>query len=268
MRVMITADQPRTHIPKPAKPQFPEVKIGETAAKHPTLREIGSKLTPRQEAANFFTKMKFEAAALAPPYTPYPAPKLVERPWTPNGADAIRAAATAGAKQRMFGAKESYPPLPQLVLAQPRAMVAGEIAGAWGKFGGLGSQLTNLAEVMAVAPKNQETAAKLTHEQNQEWQQLARGRRDINRIAAQLRQLNQLTLSRAIEDQKKELLGRAEKGKKDTRFPGKKDNQKKGRSSYGWEYGGNKNYYKMPDGAPGRDKRYTKRRSGEGQGPG
>ena len=79
MRVIITAEQP-TRMPKPAKPQFPEVKIGETVAKHTVLRGIGSKLMPTQEAVNFFTKLKFEAAAVVPPYTPYPAPKLMDSP--------------------------------------------------------------------------------------------------------------------------------------------------------------------------------------------
>ena len=85
MRVVITADQPKTQMPKPTKPQFPEVKTGETAAKHPTSCEIGSKLTPTQEAANFFAKMKFEAAALVPPNTPHPAPKLMELLRIPGG---------------------------------------------------------------------------------------------------------------------------------------------------------------------------------------
>ena len=95
--------------------------------------------------------------------------------------------------------KESYPSLPHLVLAQIRAIVAG-----W--------------------KTDQETGAKLIYEQNQEWQLLARGRRDINQIAAQLRQPNQLKLSRVIGDQKKEFLNRAEKGessgKEDFHFAG------------------------------------------------
>ena len=111
--------------------------------------------------------------------------------------------------------------MPHLVVAQMRATVVGGIAGAWEKFGGLGPRITNLAEVMEVALKtNQEAAAKLIREQNQECQQLARGRRDINQIAAQLKQANQLILPRVIEDQKEEFLNRAEKVKKDNRFSG------------------------------------------------
>ena len=137
-RVIITADQPAM-MPKPAKPLLPEVKIRETVAKRPALRDIGSKLMPAQEAANFFTKLKFEAAAVVPPYTPYPAPKLMGAPWTPKGADVKRAAQAAETKQRKLGVKESYPSLAQLALAPFRAIVAGEVAGAWEKFGGLGA---------------------------------------------------------------------------------------------------------------------------------
>ena len=64
-----------------------------------------------------------------------------------------RAAQAAEAKQRKFGVKESYPSLAQLALAQFRAIVAGGVEGAWGKFGGLGAQMNNMAEVMEVASK-------------------------------------------------------------------------------------------------------------------
>ena len=269
MRVIITANQP-TMMPKPAKPQFPEVKIGETVAKHPVLRDIGSKLMPTQEAVNFFTKLRFEAAALVPPYTPYPAPKLMDAPWTPKGADVKRAAQSAEAKQKRYGVKESYPSLAQLMLAHLRAIVAGEIAGAWEKFGGLGAQLNNMAEVLETALKtNQETAARLITEQNQEWQQLARDRHDINQIAEQLKQPNQLILSRVIEDQKKDFLNRAEKGKfpakKDFQPNGRKDFQKKGRAPQNWKQGGAAPYYKKPDGNQDRDNRFKKRQRDDRQ---
>ena len=97
-------------------------------------------------------------------------------------------------RKKKFGAEERYPSLPQVVLAQLGAMVAGELAGARGKFGRLG-------DVMEVALEtNQETAAKLINEQNQERQQLARDRRDINQIATRLKLPNQLISPRAIDD--------------------------------------------------------------------
>ena len=269
MRVIITADQP-TMMPKPAKRQFPEVKIGETAAKHSALRDIGGKLMPTQEAANFFTKLRFEAAAVVPPYTPYPAPKLMDAPWAPKGADVKRAAQAAETKQRKFGAEESYPSLARLTLAHLRAIVAGEVAGAYEKFGGLGAQLNNMAEGMEIALKtNQETAARLIYEQNQEWQQLARDRHDIKQIAEQLKQPNQLIISRVIEDQKKDFANRAEKGrfpvKKDFQPNGRKDFQKKGRAPQNWKQGGNAPHYKKPEGAQDRDNRFKKRQRDDRQ---
>ena len=201
---------------------------------------------------------------------PYPAPKVMDSPWTPKGADSKRAADAAGAKQRKFGVKESYSSLPQLMLVQMRAIVAGEVAGDWEKFGGLGAQMTNMAEVMEVAlKKNQEIAAKLLYEQNREWQQLARGRRDINQIGVQLRQPNQLILSRVIGDQMKEFLNRAEKGKssaeRDFHFAGKQVSQTKGRGPQSWKQGGRAPYYKNPDGIQRRGTRYKRRQRGDRQ---
>ena len=122
----------------------------------------------------------------------------MESPRTPNGADVKRAAATAEADQRKFGAKESSPSLALLALSLLRVIIAGAVAGAWDKFGGLGTQLANSAEVMEAAMiTNQETALKLAHGQKQEWQQLAGGRRDVNQIEMMSSQPNQLFLSRA-----------------------------------------------------------------------
>ena len=158
----------------------------------------------------------------------------------------------------------------QLMLAHLRAIVAGEVAGASEKFGGLGAQLNNMAEVLEIALKtNQETAARLITEQNQEWQQLARDRHDINQIAEQLKQPNQLILSRVIEDQKKDFLNRAEKGKapakKDFQQNGRRDFQKKGRAPQNWKQGGATSYYKKPDGNQDRDNRFKKRQRDDRQ---
>ena len=120
---------------------------------------------------------------------------------------------------------------------------------------------------MARSKTNQETAAKLIYEQNQEWRQLARGRRDINQIAVQLRQPNQLILPQVIGDPKKEFLNRAEKGevsgKKDPHSAGKKGPQKEGRGPKSWKQGGNASYCKKPDGTQGRGNRYKKRQPGD-----
>ena len=194
----------------------------------------------------------------------------MDAPWTPRGADAKRAAQAAEANQRKFGVKESYPSLPQLMLAQMRAIVAGEVAGAWEQFGGLGAQMTNMAEAMEVGLKtNQETDAKLIYEQYQEWKQLARNRHDIKQIAEQLRQPDQLVVSRVIEDQKKDFLNRAEKGRfparKDSQAAGRKHFQKKGGAPRNWKQGGIAPYYKKVDGAQYWGNRFNKRQRDDRQ---
>ena len=245
LRVIITAEHPKTQMPKRTKPQFPEspneTKIGETAANHPTNKNIGSRLTSTQEAAHVFTKLKFEADAVVPPRTPCPAPKLIESPRTPNGADVKMAVEAAEAKQKVLGVKESYPLIPQLVLARLRVVIVGEVAGVSDRFGCLGAQLTNLAEGMEVALKtNEETAAKLAHAQNQGWQQLVRDRRDINRIETQLEQPNQMIISRAIEYQGRVFQFRSEKREKGRTSPIKMEKQKKGGASRSWKCHGNR----------------------------
>ena len=55
------------------------------------------------------------------------------------------------AKQKEFGAKGHYPSAAHLALAQMGVIVAGEIAGTWGEFGGAGAQVFNLAQIVEVA---------------------------------------------------------------------------------------------------------------------
>ena len=89
--MLIIAEQPKTRTQEPAKPQFAEVRFGEAARRHPILNTIGAKLAPTQEAANFPTRLKCEAAALVLPYAPYPASKLTTESWTPQRTEVKRA---------------------------------------------------------------------------------------------------------------------------------------------------------------------------------
>ena len=67
------------------------------------------------------------------------------------------------------------------------AIAAGDVAGAWGKFGGMGARLTSLANLLAAAPRtNQVTAARLVATQDREWQRTPRGRHDVKRIESKL----------------------------------------------------------------------------------
>ena len=43
LRVITTAEKPKTQMRRPVKPQFPYVMVGETVAKHPAIKNVGSK---------------------------------------------------------------------------------------------------------------------------------------------------------------------------------------------------------------------------------
>ena len=89
----------------------------------------------------------------------------MEELWTPYSAGLRRVFEADVVKQGEFGTKKRHPAVAHLAQAQPRAIVAGEIAGAWVRFGVFGAQLKNMAEAMEVALRtNQGPAAKLADE--------------------------------------------------------------------------------------------------------
>ena len=118
LRVLIGKEQPRTHMPRARRPQFPELETDEELTNRPTLRNIGSRLAQAQAAVNFFAKMKFEAAAIDPPYIQYPAPKLRMEPWSLPDAQFERAAENDVARQKKFGAERPLPSVAQIVSAR------------------------------------------------------------------------------------------------------------------------------------------------------
>ena len=122
LRALTANDQPQTHMLKLAKPQFPEVCFGEALARRPTLRYMDPRLAPPQEAVNF-------SAASEPPPRPYPARKLAAEPWGSHGADFRRAVDVDLARRKQ------NPSPGRLPVAQMRAIIAGELAGAWKSSG-------------------------------------------------------------------------------------------------------------------------------------
>ena len=131
VRRMIATKQPRTQAPKPAKPQFPEVNVGSAIQNLKSdWEKIGRGLMPSQEAANYFTKLQYEAAATEPPFIPNPSPDLKVEPWTPHALDVKRAIEADLAKQKKYGAKKHYARADHMALALIRAIIAGEVAGA------------------------------------------------------------------------------------------------------------------------------------------
>ena len=127
--------------------------------KHPTLRNLESRLMLSQAAANFFAKLIFEADAADPPYHPYPFPKLEMEPLALPAAEFGKVAEAAVARQKKFVVKRTYPLLAQLCSALMRLSVPGEVARAWGSFGEIGAQWANLAQIAsATLIQNQETS--------------------------------------------------------------------------------------------------------------
>ena len=169
-----------THVPKPAEPRSPDVQIGEALARRRAPQNFGPIRTPSQLAANCFTKLKFEAAAIQPPYRPYPAPKLTTAPQAPREADFRRAAEADVDRQKEFGATENAP----VACAQMRRVLAGELGGAWGRFGELGPQRANVAGVALLSMAGDQATATWSMEaQNVALRKLGRDRCDTSQIA-------------------------------------------------------------------------------------
>ena len=140
LRILFTAEQHRTSLPEREKPKFPEVCIAQAPAHSPTLRDIGAQLIPTQEAVNFCTKTQYAAAAVEPPHEPYPGPKLANEPEVEHDAEFRRTIGADIPRRKPYGLKKRRPTVARLAAARTRAIEASEIAGAWKRFGGLGSQ--------------------------------------------------------------------------------------------------------------------------------
>ena len=80
MRGLIAAERPLARMPIPVKPQFTDVQIAGALVGRPTLYDVGSSLIPLQEAANFFSGLTFESAALERQKLPRPEPKVASEP--------------------------------------------------------------------------------------------------------------------------------------------------------------------------------------------
>ena len=249
LRRLIVATQPRTQMPKPAKPHFPEIDI--SSAMQDTKSDwkgCGRGLMPTQDSVNFFTRLSYEAAATEPPFTPYPAPDIRSEPWTPHALDVKRAIDAEMTKQKKYGVKKPYVRIDHMALAFIRMIVAGEIAGAWKRFGGLGPQLQNLAAILEISVKhNQEVAWKFASEQFRELQMLARGRHDPELIKGHLMTPDPAMLARAIEDQNKEYKERTDKSRKEQPKSKKKDQPMKGKWSGKGRYENRGRYGKDAD---------------------
>lgn len=140
--------------------------------------------------------------------------------------------------RRFSTVKKHSPSVANLVLASLGAtahlvlthlVAAGEISGAWDKFGGMGSQLRDLANVVAAAIRtNQETASRRAEDQDTGRQQIARGRHDIKQIASKVNRPSLPRVARVTDGRPRDFASRtSDKGRED-RFSPKGGNRGEG----------------------------------------
>ena len=111
--------------------------------------------------------------------------------------------------------KTSFLNTGQLALAYLRYVVAGELAGAWAKFGGLGALVANLASMLELSViRNMETAIRFERAQSAAWPHLAQERGSLQTAKEELVKINRGRLHQCVNDQISEFAGR-QKGKRE-----------------------------------------------------
>ena len=82
-----------------------------------------------------------------------------------------------------------------------RCILAGESAEAWGRLAGMRPRRANLSSgLSAVVGVNQKAAARVLESQDAEWRQIARDRREIAQIEAQLADPHRERVAQVTED--------------------------------------------------------------------
>ena len=131
------------------------------------LSGIGGILRPRREAVNWYPEYLHEGDRAWPPYTPFLPPKLGRASWAIQDPAPKQAAEAETGRQRRNAAQTSSLDTGQIGAAFLRCIFAGERAGDWNKFGGLGGMRTNLAHLPEpVVIQNMETASRFEKAQN------------------------------------------------------------------------------------------------------
>ena len=188
---------------------FSEIDIFGAIKAHTALNGIGELLRPRQEAVNIFSAALYEGSKAIPPYIPFVAPKLWEAPWSLQDPAHKRAGEAERSRQKRNAAKTSFLNTGQLALAYLRYIIAGELSGAWTKFGGLGAMLTNLASILELSVlRNMETACRFERTQSAAWSHLARERGSLLTIKEELVKVNRDRLHQVANDQVSEFTER------------------------------------------------------------
>ena len=196
---------------------FPEIDIKKEIAARPQLRGLGEWGTPTQEMVNSFSKELWEARNAAHPFEPVCIRDITEYPWRPDLASHDRAWSDERSRQNKRGATTITPNAAQHVLYRIRMLFAGELVGAWDKYGGLGTQMEALLRNLAVGVEsNMETLGRLFAVEQQHYQRSARSRMDPAVITEEIRRGSGDLLRRVQEDQRRSYYERTS-GPRDTR---------------------------------------------------
>ena len=143
MRTLPGANALPTEVEIKKGPPFKEADV--FAAK--MLSGIGELLRPRQVAVGICPKALREGGKACPPHVPPFPPKTAGAPWAIRDLARGRAAGVEVARQRRNDVMTSVMSTGHLALSYLRYSVAGEFAGAWEHFGGLGAFVPNLAHL-------------------------------------------------------------------------------------------------------------------------
>ena len=202
LRKILGAKAPPIEVETKKALPFTEIDIFGAIKNHPTLYGLGELLRPRQEAVNIFSEAMYEGSKAVPPYIPFVAPRLWEAPWALQDPAHKRAAESERSRQKRNAVKTSFLNTGQLALAYLRYIIAGELSGAWSKFGGLGALLTNLASILELSVlQNMETACRFERTQSSAWSHLARERGSLQTIKEELVKVNRDRLHQVVNDQ-------------------------------------------------------------------
>ena len=202
LRKNLDAKPPPAEAEVKKSPLYKEGDIFGAIRAHPSLSGIGELLRPRQGAANLFPEALREGSRATPPHTPFLAPTLGDSPWALQDPARKKAFEAEKSRQRRNALKTSFLNTGQLALAYLRYIVAGELAGYWAEFGGLGAILTHLASTIELSiTKNVKTASRFERARSAAWSHLARARGSLQTIKDELVKINRDRLHQCANDQ-------------------------------------------------------------------
>ena len=239
--------------------KFVEVDIPSDMDEKWYLKMIPKILFPTQDMVNSFSKELSEAQSAYPPYSPFCVRSPMEVPWRIDSPAHARAWEDEKARQARYNQPNPCPNAAQAVLYRLRIIIAGDIAGAWEKFGGLGAQLGLLAYPLeACVENNAEVTHRLAEEDLCRLAHMARSRADPQEVLSALREPDRGLRSRVIEDQRRAFhLRQAQLGNKQSkgRYRGPSSQQSSAKDSS-----------KDQGSSSNRNPRKRARKSGDGEG--